>query len=123
MNKEMKTAAIFLFSLMFLGRMTYGRGDYGSLAVAQESDVCLAQIGSVQFKCPPRWNIVDEDARGITIGDFKRKDKTTNLTIPAGHATIKLSSMPKVYSDLKQWIYAGSKMAPESVQTQDSVTN
>jgi hypothetical protein len=31
--------------------------------------------------------------------------------------------MPKIYSDLKQWVYAGSKMAPESVQNQDSVTN
>lgn len=119
----MKNATSFVFSLLLLTFITHERRGYGSQALAQPRDECLVRTGGVRFTCPPGWNIVDEDARGITIGNFKRAEKATNLTIPAGHATIKLSPMPKIYRDLEQWIYAGSKMAPESIQTQDSVTN
>lgn len=119
----MKDAKSFVFSLLLLTNITHWSGGYRSYALAQEREVCLVRTGGVQFSCPPGWNIVDEDARGITIGNFKRTDKAINLTVPAGHATMKLSPMPKTYRDLEEWVYAGSKMAPESIQTQDSVTN
>jgi hypothetical protein len=85
--------------------------------------VCVVKLVGVQSNCPTGWQIVDTTDRETTIGNFDRPDKTSNLTIPAGRATIVLHAMPAAYKNFKEWVYAATKIAPNAIQTNKSLAN
>lgn len=84
---------------------------------------CVVKAAGVQFNCPAGWQIVEENERGTTIGNFERQDKTGNLTTPAGRATITVHPMPEPYKNLREWIFAASKIAPDASQTNETLNN
>src|SRR5712664_1490751 len=84
---------------------------------------CLVKVAGVQTNCPPGWKIVEETHRGSTIGNFDRPDKTGDLATPVGRATIAIYSMPGLYRNFKEWVYAATKNAPDAVQTNKTLTN
>ena len=86
-------------------------------------ETCIVRVSGVQIHCPAEWKIVEETNRGTSIGNFDRPDKTGNLTIPAGRATITIHPMPGVYKNFKEWVYAATKIAPEAVETNKTLTN
>jgi hypothetical protein len=84
---------------------------------------CVVKAAGVQLHCPARWEVVEETETGTSIGNFDRPDRTGNLTIPAGRATITVHPMPGVYKNFKEWVYAATKITPDAVQTNKTVTN
>ena len=84
---------------------------------------CVIKVAGVQSDCPAGWKIVEETKRGSTIGNFDRPDKTGNLTIPLGRATIAIYPMPGLYRNFKEWVYAATKNAPDAVQTNKTLPN
>ena len=84
---------------------------------------CVVKVAGVQLHCPAGWKVVEETERGTSIGNFDRPDRTGNLTLPAGRATITVHPMPAVYKNFKEWVYAATKITPDAVQTNKIVTN
>jgi hypothetical protein len=84
---------------------------------------CIVKLAGIQSNCPTGWRIVDEADRGTTIGDFERPDRATNLTIPAGRATIAFHPMPAIYKSFKEWVYAATRNAPDAIQTSKNLTS
>jgi len=80
-------------------------------------------VAGVQSNCPAGWKVVEETKRGATIGNFDRPDKTGDLTIPVGRATIAIYPMPGLYRNLKEWVYAAAKNAPDAIQTNKTLNN
>jgi hypothetical protein len=81
------------------------------------------KVAGVQLYCPAGWKIVEETEMGTSIGNFDRPDRTGNLTVPAGRATITVHPMPGVYKNFKEWVYAATKIAPDAVQTNKILIN
>ena len=81
------------------------------------------KLAGIQFNCPVGWKIVEEIENGTTIGDFERPDKTGNLTIPTGRATLTVHPMPKIYGNFNEWVYAATKNAPDAVQKNETLIN
>jgi hypothetical protein len=84
---------------------------------------CVVKLAGVQSNCPAGWQIVEATDRETTIGNFDRPDKTSNLTIPVGRATIVLHAMPVTYKNFKEWVYAATKITPDAIQTNKSLAN
>jgi hypothetical protein len=84
---------------------------------------CVVKLAGVQLNCPAGWQIVEETDRGTAIGNFDRPDKTGNLTIPVGRATIEFHPMPVNYKNFKEWVHAATKLAPDAIQTNKSLVN
>jgi hypothetical protein len=89
----------------------------------RSGDTCVVKLVGVQFNCPAGWKIVEEIESGTTIGNFDRPDKTGNLTIPVGRASLTVHPMPKIYRNFKEWVYAATKIAPEAVQKNETLAN
>jgi hypothetical protein len=87
------------------------------------SGACVVRAAGVGFSCPVGWHIVEEMESGTTIGDFDRPDKTGNLTIPVGRATVAVHPMPRAYKNLKEWVYAATKITPEATRANETVNN
>jgi hypothetical protein len=88
-----------------------------------EDGTCVVKMAGVQFNCPVGWSIVEEIENGTTIGDFERSDKTGNLTIPVGRATLAVHPMPKIYRNFNEWVDAATKNAPEAIQKTETLIN
>jgi hypothetical protein len=84
---------------------------------------CVVTVSGLQSNCPAGWQIVEETARGTTIGNFARPDRSANLTIPAGKATIGFHPKPVTYQNFKEWVYSATKVAPDAIQSSKNMAN
>jgi hypothetical protein len=90
---------------------------------------CKVQVAGFRVECQRGWNIVDEDkhavtgAISVTLGDFVREKDTRHLTRPKGRATIKVSSMGRLYRNLDEWVHAGTKLVPEAIRSKVHFSN
>jgi hypothetical protein len=83
----------------------------------------IVRLGVI-LSCPEGWNILNENEREVVISNFRlAPDVTRDIWFGKGKATIAVSTMPKLYQSLADWIYAGHKNAPESVETRLVVRN
>jgi hypothetical protein len=114
-----------VFEVLFAIALSTGASDraWSQNASGSEKLGCVVKLAGIQSNCPTGWRIVDDDDRGITIGNFERQDRTADLTIPSGGATIAFHRMPVIYKRFKEWVYAATKNAPDAVQTSKNLTN
>jgi hypothetical protein len=85
---------------------------------------CTLSRGDIRIHCPSGWNVLDESAREIIIGSYVPSPDTPKHVFGGpGKATVSFSTLPANYRDLAQWIFAGKKIAPESIENQLKVRN
>jgi hypothetical protein len=87
------------------------------------NEACVLKLPGLQSDCPAGWRIVELTDRGTTIGNFDRPDKTADLTVPSGRATITVHPRPATCRDFKEWVFAATKLAPDAVQTNKNLPN
>jgi hypothetical protein len=85
---------------------------------------CALSRAGVRILCPSYWSLLEESARETIIGNYIRSpDTPKNVFGGPGKATLSFSTLPAYYKDLAQWIFAGKKIAPESIESKLSVGN
>jgi hypothetical protein len=79
---------------------------------------CRIVRSGLMVPCPEGWNILDDNDREAVISNFPlTSDVTKNTRSGKGKATIAVSTLPKLYRSLSEWIFAGHKNAPDAVET------
>jgi len=78
----------------------------------------------VRVPCPSGWNVMEESGRETIIGNYIRSaDTPPHVFGGPGKATLSFMTLPASYKDLAQWIFAGKKTAPESIESKFAVRN
>ena len=85
---------------------------------------CTLSRADVRIHCPSGWNVIEESARETIIGNYVRSpDTPPHVFGGPGKATLSFMTLPANYKDLAQWIFAGKKIAPESIESKFTVRN
>jgi hypothetical protein len=113
------------FAIILFAMSVYVVSSSQSLAQNSSTsrDSCVVRLAGISFNCPAGWKIVEEIDRSTTIGDFERTDRTGNLTVPPGRASLTVAPMPGVYKKFDDWLYAAGKVAPDAIRTTLTVSN
>lgn len=85
---------------------------------------CAISRGNIRLTCPSGWTVLEESDHESTIANYTRPaDAPKNVFGGPGKAWMNISTLPRQYRDLGEWIFAGTKVAPESVRTTTSIRN
>jgi len=88
------------------------------LTSRQPAAACRVVRAGVEIPCPTGWMVLDENEREVVIANFQLGHGVTkNTRTGADKATISVSTLPRLYRNLGEWLFAGHKNAPEAVET------
>jgi hypothetical protein len=78
---------------------------------------CRVLRKGVTMSCPDGWIVLVENDYEAVVANFRvGPGVTKNTRSGQGKATIAVSTMPKLYQTLADWIYAAHKNAPDAVE-------
>lgn len=93
-------------------------------ASTSADNACTLTRGEVLLVCPQGWTILDESSTTAIFGNYQRPaDAPKNTYGGRGKAFVEFSTIPAAYRDLAAWIFAGRRVAPDSVETRLRVNN
>jgi len=95
-----------------------------SSMISAQVATCTVSRDRIQLSCPNGWTVLTESENETTIGNYTRPpDTPKNVFGGPGKAWISFRTLPRLYRNLDEWIFAGTKNAPEAVRTSSTVRN
>jgi len=91
---------------------------------ANLAEQCVVSRHGVRLACPIGWGILTKSNEETIIGNYiPSPDIPKNVFGGPSKAWLTFKTLPAHYKDLAEWIFAGKKIAPESVENKLTVRN